>query len=105
MDTLPNTGLNLPHPLGGAPTDSGAGFPAPVVNSAPPHQPPALQQATVQSDTTDELDKEWIGKAKQVVDQTRHDPHVQSREIGKIRADYLRIRFNKNIKLDPDQTL
>ena len=54
-------------------------------------------------DSADDLDVEWINKAKHIVEQTKADPYTQSREIGKVKADYLRIRYNKHIKVSQDQ--
>ncbi len=50
---------------------------------------------------TDVIEKEWVVKAKQVVSETRGDPYKQVRELNKLRADYMKKRYNKDIKL-PD---
>jgi hypothetical protein len=74
--------------------------PVPV---APPALPPAPMAATqVTDDNTDALDEEWINKAKAIVEQTKHDPHLESQELSRVKADYLRIRYNKQIKVAED---
>jgi hypothetical protein len=55
-------------------------------------------------DNTDALDEEWINKAKAVVEQTKHDPRLESTELSKVKADYLRIRYNKHIKVAEEQS-
>jgi len=47
----------------------------------------------------DLIDKEWVTKAKQIVEQTRDDPHKQSEELTVFRADYLQSHYNKTLKL------
>jgi len=115
MDTSSNTGLNLPDPIGQQNTDvvpAGASTLAHQVGGLGNTQPTGAtlvqavpQQANAASELSDELDKEWINKAKHIVEQTKQDPFAQSHEIGKIKANYLNTRFNKHIKLIPDQAL
>jgi hypothetical protein len=56
-------------------------------------------------DDNDSLDEEWIQKAKVIVDQTKDDPYQQSREISKVKANYLKTHYNKDIKVADDQSL
>lgn len=46
------------------------------------------------------IEKEWVEKAKQVIGKTRSDPFTRKNEVSKIKADYIRKRFNKQIKSD-----
>jgi hypothetical protein len=76
--------------------------PQPVAPAAPVAVPVGTPaQAT--DDDTDALDEEWINKAKAIVEQTKHDPRLESHELSKVKADYLRIRYNKQIKVAEDQ--
>lgn len=69
-----------------------------------PSGPLAQQQVNPAGDAAgDELDKEWVHKAKMIVEKTKDDPYKQSHEIGQVKADYLRIRFNKHIKVTQDK--
>ncbi|HSX47316.1 MAG TPA: hypothetical protein VLF63_00935 [Patescibacteria group bacterium] len=47
----------------------------------------------------DLIDKEWVDKAKQIVEKNRYDPYKQSEELTILKADYIKTRFNKSIKL------
>lgn len=90
---------------------------APPAAAMPQPAPPALptvpddtqstqgQPATTLDDSAaDDLDKEWVNKAKMIVERTKDDPYIQSREISKAKADYLRIRYNKHLKVAQDKT-
>ncbi len=46
----------------------------------------------------DLIEKEWVLKAKEIVARTHGDPYVQNNEINKIKADYIKKRYNKDIK-------
>lgn len=80
--------------------------PVPPIPAGPPRLNDQAQAAVpVDDDVADDLDKEWINKAKLIVEQTKADPYIQSREMGKVKADYLRIRYNKHIKVGQDKAL
>jgi len=60
----------------------------------------ASQQTATQPEETDTpLDEEWVAKAHVVVNQTHSDPYVQSRELSKLKAQYVKARYNKDIKV------
>ena len=90
--------------------------------SAPPAQPPASQSIDPQAvpldphaapptgvrgvaitpqiaDDSDLIEKEWVDKAKHIVEHTKHDPYRQNKEMTNMKADYLKKRYNKDIKL------
>jgi hypothetical protein len=48
----------------------------------------------------DLIEKEWVAKAKNIVAQTRSDPHKQKNEMSRVKADYVQKRFNKTLKVD-----
>jgi hypothetical protein len=51
-------------------------------------------------DDGDLIEKEWVNKAKQIVEKNRNDPHKQSEQLTAFRADYMKKHFNKDIKQD-----
>lgn len=70
-----------------------------------PAVPAAISPTLAASGTTaaqpeDEtaLDQEWVAKARETVLRTQADPYMQSREIGKIKSQYIKVRYNKDIK-------
>lgn len=52
------------------------------------------------ADDIDLIEKEWVEKAKEIVNQTKDDPRQQNIALGKMKADYLKKRFNKTINID-----
>ena len=62
---------------------------APILSVAAP--------ATANDD--DVIDKEWVVKAKQIVEASRQDPYLQTRQLAAFKADYLQKRYNKTVKL------
>lgn len=54
------------------------------------------------ADDADLIEKEWVIKAKHIVEQTAQDPYLQNKEISKVKADYLKKRYNKDLKLAED---
>lgn len=71
--------------------------------ATPSAQPPQL--APITTDTSlvanDEglIEKEWVDKAKKIVEQTKSDPYQQEKEVSKLQADYIKKRYGKDIKL------
>lgn len=93
-------------------TGDGGGQPQPIQAPAPvvpPHPPASHQTSAVPAtpfDNTpmtagdvDLIEKEWVEKAKKVVAQTKHDPHLQEQAVSRLQADYLQKRYGKEVKL------
>jgi hypothetical protein len=51
-------------------------------------------------DDNDKIEKEWVGKARRIVEKTKHDPYQQSEELTAVKADYMKRRYNKIIKVE-----
>ena len=45
----------------------------------------------------DLIEKEWVDKAKKIVEATKDDPYQREQEVGKLQADYLRKRYGKEL--------
>jgi hypothetical protein len=52
------------------------------------------------ADDGDLIEKEWVVKAKAIVEHNREDPYKQSEELTVFKADYMQKRYNKIIKLN-----
>lgn len=48
----------------------------------------------------DLIEKEWVDRAKAIVESTREDPYKQSESLTMLKSDYMRKQFNKTIKLN-----
>lgn len=60
------------------------------------------QADNAEAGDVDVIEKAWIDKAKHIVDQTSSDPFEQQKMISKVKADYIKKRFNKDIKIDTE---
>lgn len=69
-----------------------------------PHDAPADGATGVSvtpqiAEDTDLIEKEWVERAKRIVEHTKNDPHQQTKEMSAMKADYLKKRYNKDFKL------
>lgn len=61
-------------------------------NTSPDDNSPVI------ADDVDVIEKEWVDKAKQIVNETKDDPYRQEEEVEKLQRDYLKKRYGKEIK-------
>lgn len=54
------------------------------------------------ADDTDLIEKEWVVKAKDIIARTLNDPYQQNKEVERVKAEYLKKRYNKDLKLTED---
>lgn len=47
----------------------------------------------------DRIEREWVEKAKNIVEQTRQDPYMRTRGFTELKADYLQKRYGKALKV------
>lgn len=60
----------------------------------------AQAQASGPADDADTaFDEEWVNRAREVILRTQADPFLQSQELGKLKAQYIKLRYNKDIKV------
>lgn len=67
--------------------------------------PPAVQSQIgnpMVAGDDDLIEKEWVDKAKNIIQQTRSDPYAQEKEVSKLQADYIKKRYGKDVKLPND---
>ena len=79
----------IPPPL---PADNSAAVQS---GSLSPISPPVAED-------NDIIEKEWVSRAKAIVEHTKQDPHLQNKEINKFKADYIKKRYNREIKVSED---
>lgn len=72
----------------------------PIAAPSAPASPvdPAVAWMPQIADDVDLIEKEWVDKAKEIVAQTAHDPYLQNKEMNKVKSEYLKKRYNKDIK-------
>lgn len=50
----------------------------------------------------DVIEQIWVAKAKELIDKTKDDPHTQKAQMSKFKAEYIKKRINKDIKISED---
>lgn len=85
LNSMPQQPVSQPIP----PIPSSQGAPKATKS---PHAPSI-------ADDNDLIEKEWVNKAKLIVAKTKDDPREQSKELYKYKADYIKKRYNKDIKV------
>jgi hypothetical protein len=93
-----------PFPSAGMPMPAQPAPYQPQLYSATPVNPVAAHtqsQPVPQGEGADDsaIDQEWVGKAQETVQRTHTDPYLQSIELNKIKAQYIRVRYNKDLKV------
>jgi len=71
--------------------------PAPVSDAPVPATGSSV--TPIVADDNDLIEKEWVNKAKEIVERTRQNPYQQSQELNLFKADYMKKRYNKTLKL------
>lgn len=45
----------------------------------------------------DLIEKEWVDKAKEIIEQTKDDPYARTAKVNDLQRDYLKKRYGKTI--------
>jgi hypothetical protein len=45
----------------------------------------------------DVIEKEWVDKAKQIIETTKNDPHERTERVNQLQKDYLKKRYGKEL--------
>ena len=71
----------------------------PVVPPAPDDTTPTTSVAgpTIAADE-DVIEKEWVDRAKKVVNDTKDDPYERSNQVTALQSDYQQKRFGRGTK-------
>lgn len=65
--------------------------------------PPAQSPSAVASQPDNEFnDEEVVRKARALIERTKTDPYTQSKEVDKMRVEYINKRFGRKIKSDKE---
>ncbi len=74
-----------------------AAVPQPVQPQVPvPQQPTGVPAASplVAADE-DLIEKEWVDKAKEIIEQTKDDPYTRTAKVNELQREYLQKRYGK----------
>lgn len=77
---------------------TGAPVVGPIVATpiAPTTQDQTVVSPAVAADE-DVIEKEWVDKAKKIVEETKDDPHNRTQKVNQLQKDYLRKRYGKEL--------
>lgn len=50
----------------------------------------------------DVIEKEWVDRAQEVIDQTAGDPHAEEEAVEDLQIDYMQKRYGKSVKKSND---
>jgi hypothetical protein len=70
-------------------------LPLPIVDE--PAVAPATDASPLVAGDEDLIEKEWVDRAKHIIEQTKDDPYRREQEINKLQADYLRKRYGREL--------
>lgn len=76
-------------------------LPAPIAPAQPPPHVMANDNPLQASDE-DLIEKEWVDKAKKIVESTKSDPYQQEKQVSQLQADYINKRYGKTVKITND---
>ncbi len=97
----PNPGAVAVNPEAAGTVPSAAADMSGTQQVSQPAHLAASQDLPAEAADADVIEPEWVDKAKAVVAATRQDPYRQVREMNQLKAEYMKKRYNKDIKL-PD---
>lgn len=105
-DAAPGSNTALPPVHGGVAVPTPVGVPSqPMPEPMQPAAVPLPQAVAAPADEpSDVLDEQWVQKAKDIVERTKGDPFQATQELSKMKADYLKARFNKDTKIAEDHS-
>ena len=69
-------------------------LPMPVVDDT---AIPVTGDTPIVAGDEDLIEKEWVDRAKRIIDQTKDDPYRREQEVAKLQADYLRKRYGRDL--------
>lgn len=82
---------------------------SPVIPSVDPVANGTTNDATIiipdtpdVAEDVDLIETEWVNKAKKIVHDTRDDPRQQKKQVSALKADYMKKRYGKDVKLSDD---
>lgn len=58
----------------------------------------------VVAEDSDLIEKEWVEKAKSIVEKTRKDPFLLSQQLNQLKTEYLQKRYGKNVGSDGQES-
>lgn len=71
---------------------------APPPQAAPVAPPPSVHTgAPLVAEDADLIEKEWVDRAKKILQETKDDPFARTNRVNELQRDYLKKRYNKDL--------
>jgi len=68
---------------------------APTAGVVSPATVPIIDDNPLIAADEDVIEKEWVDKARKIIDETKDDPHARSARVSDLQKDYLKKRYGK----------
>lgn len=91
---IPSQPIKSPAPQSHTSTPQNPGSHSPTNNSGLNNVVGTSPQI---ADDVDLIEKEWVEKAKEIVEKTKDNPYLQNKAISQIKSDYIKKRYNKDL--------
>lgn len=75
---------------------------SPQQKATPAASSTAVDDELMIADDLDLIEKEWVERAKRIVQQTKDNPHEQNKEINKVKAEYIKKRYNRELRTNKE---
>jgi hypothetical protein len=72
------------------------GIALPAAPVLPTLSQPATNSPAIAADE-DVIEKEWVDKAKKIIEETKDDPYARTTRVNELQRDYLKKRYNKDL--------
>jgi hypothetical protein len=59
-----------------------------------------ISNAPLLAHDDDLIEKEWVDKAKKIIEETRDNPYQREKEVGKLQIDYQKKRYGRDLGSD-----
>lgn len=69
----------------------------PQIPVQPTPAPSVSSNAPLVAADEDLIEKEWVDKAKEIIEQTKDDPHARTQKVNELQRDYMQKRYGKVI--------
>ncbi len=72
--------------------------PVPIATAAPtPIDDSSASGSPLVADDSDLIEKEWVDRAKKIIQETHDDPAKREQQVSSLQKDYLRKRYGKEL--------
>lgn len=96
---LPQTSPSLPPPIAQQAALPAQQHAAGPITASDPVAALQADDAALKADDSDLIEKEWVERAKVIIEKTKDNPHQQNAAISRVKAEYVKKRYNKELKV------